>query len=585
MKKKALLIASLMIAATEFSATASILYKKYVVANFNGIEIMCEPYVVRKDDSVIKILRQKGDISAQDFPEFLRIFQSVNPRIADIDLIRQNDEILIPLKKLSPDSLPGQSSGVVSIPFVSLTSFGDLLKPHTEEYRIKEGDNISGIINNSFQPENAEEEKRGIELLKRLNPEISRIDQIRAGSSLLIPKKTIKSQPWYKSMYDSKGKIHPENAASKDLGEQPGLNTTAYEPAAPAAMEKLASLMGGRLYKSGQYFVPLQNGGVHKIDLSKDPILDVDGGGKVLFSTDLGALTDQEKTAIKKTLPDTSIIDAKKTESVEGLIDSMASASVLRKPAAPVILNTENAMIEIMPQWLFAPGRVNSDKKVFLTPVSDGSKKSHAFFLDFLKHSKGVLLKEIGEAPKETKTAHKDFFTDETETVNFSQQNQLYANLSIAIGYGFSADTEHSVAADSGENMDITADTIYAPGGQIFILADQDMPRENIETLRAAGFKVLEFPEQNPDETDFSETAVSNFLEMLGCKTEINPTLRILSSRSGEPYVTIKPKGIHAKTPSNSEFIITKGDFASPVIASLQQTGIKTVKLAFNSFY
>lgn len=584
-KKEALLIASFIIAASAFQVKASILYKKYVVAAYNGAEILCEPYLVRKDDSVIKLLRQKGDISAQDFPEFLRMFQSLNPRITDINLIRQNDEIFIPLKKLTPNSMPGQSSGVVSIPFVSLTSFGEVLKAHTEEYSIKEGDNISGIVDRSFQPNSPEEEKRGTELLKLLNPDIKSLDQIKAGSSLVIPKKSIKSQPWYKSMYDSKGKIHPENAAIQQAGEQPGLKGPGQEPAAPAAMEKLASVMGGKLYKSGQYFIPMQSGKAHKIDLSKDPILDVEGGGKVLFCSDYDSLTETEKSAIKQTLPDTSVVDTKKADSVEGIINSLASASVLRKPAAPVILNSENALIEIMPEWLFAPGRVNTDKKIFLTPVSQGSKKTHSFLIDYLKHTKGVLLKEMGENPKDAKPDQKDYFTDETEIVNFSRQTQLYANLSIAMGYNFSADAEHSIATDDGAYIDLNADTIYAPGGQIFIMADKELSDDKISSLRSAGFKVLEFPDQNEDETDYSESTICSFLEMLGCKTEINPTLNILSNRSGQPYVTIKPKGIHAKTPNNTEFIITKGNFSSPIIASLQQAGIKPVRLVFNSFY
>lgn len=585
-KKEAFLLATMIFSyvAPVSQAGASILYKKYFVANYGGSEILCEPYTVQKDDSLIKLLREKGEISASDFPEFFRIFQTINPKVSDINLIRQNDEILIPLKKLTPNSLPGQSTGVVSIPLVSLTSFGEMIEPHTEEYTIKEGDNVSGIIAQYFQPSGPEEEKRGIELFKKLNPEISSLDQISAGKKIIVPKDSIKSQPWYKSMYDIKGKLHPEKAVVQKIEEQPLLkkSPSPLQSAEPPPMEKFASLVGGKIYKTGQYFIPKPDGTVQKIDLSKDPMLDIEGGGKVLFFKEYESITDSDKAAIKKALPDTSIIDAGKTGTIEGLLDSMAAASVLRKPPAPLILNSENALIEIMPEWLFAPGRTNSEKKVFLTPMEDNSKKSHAFFIDYLKHAKGVLLKEMGGGKKEAK---KDYFVDETETVSFSIQKQLYANLSVALGYSYSENAQHSVASNDGKDLDITADTIYSPEGQIFVIEDSNLTTDKVTALKDSGIKVLEFPDQNAQETDYSESTISHFLEMLDCKTQLNPTLRILSTRSGEPYVTIKPAGIHVITPKNAEFIITKGKFSSPVTAALQQSGIKTVILSFNSFY
>lgn len=588
-KKEIFLLAAMIFScvAPVSQAGASILYKKYLVANYGGVEILCEPYIVRKDDSVIKLLREKGEISANDFPEFFRIFQSINPRISDINLIRQNDEIYIPLKKLTPNSLPGQSTGVVSIPLVSLTSFGEMLEAHTEEHIIKEGDNVSGIIDEYFQPSSPEEEKRGLNLFKKLNPEVTSLDQISSGEKIVVPKASIKTQPWFKSMYETKGSPHPEKKAVQKIEEQPLLkkSPSPLQSAEPPPMEKFASLVGGKIYKTGQYFIPKTDGGVHKIDLSKDPMIDVEGGGKVLFCENYESITDSDKTAIKKAMPDTSIIDADKTDTVEGIIDSMASASVLRKPGAPVILNSDNALIEIMPEWLFVPGRTNSEKKVFLTPLADDSKKSHAFFIDYLKHVKGVLLKEMSGGKKDTKEPQKDYFVDETETVTFSVQSQLYANLSIALGYSYSENAQHSIAMDDGQYTDITADTIYSPDGQIFVLADSELSQDNIKALKESGIRVLEFPEQNSEETDFSESTISHFLEMLGCKTHINPNLKILTTRSGDPYVTIKPAGVHARTPSNTEYIITKGKFASPVTAALQQAGIKTVILSFNSFY
>ena len=61
-------------------ARAEVLYKRYYVHNVNGRDILSEPYVVRPNDYVIKILKQKGEISHTNFPLFLNIFKLINTR-------------------------------------------------------------------------------------------------------------------------------------------------------------------------------------------------------------------------------------------------------------------------------------------------------------------------------------------------------------------------------------------------------------------------------------------------------------------------------------------------------------------------
>ena len=94
----------------------SLVYKNYIVRYDRGWDILCEPYVVKKNDWVLKIFRQKGEIAHQDFRDFLGIFERLNPHIRDINMIRPGQGIDIPLRKLEHGTLPGQASGVVTIP-------------------------------------------------------------------------------------------------------------------------------------------------------------------------------------------------------------------------------------------------------------------------------------------------------------------------------------------------------------------------------------------------------------------------------------------------------------------------------------
>ena len=113
---------------------AAVLYKSYLVKYDRGWDILCDPYVVQKDDWVYKIFRQKGELSAKDFREFLSIFRRLNPHIQNIDRIRPNQHIIIPLKKIEPGTFPDQASGNVTIPFVTISKVTDLINSYASAH-------------------------------------------------------------------------------------------------------------------------------------------------------------------------------------------------------------------------------------------------------------------------------------------------------------------------------------------------------------------------------------------------------------------------------------------------------------------
>jgi hypothetical protein len=115
----------------------AMLYKNYVVRYDRGWDILCDPYQVRRGDWVLKIFRQKGELAHDDFREFLGIFQRLNPHVKDIDRIRPGQVVDIPLKKLAQGNLPGQSSGVVTIPFVMISNPKEMIEKHTRTYTVQ----------------------------------------------------------------------------------------------------------------------------------------------------------------------------------------------------------------------------------------------------------------------------------------------------------------------------------------------------------------------------------------------------------------------------------------------------------------
>ena len=148
------------------SASGDFLYKKYIVRQDRGIEILCDPYIVQRNDWVFKVFRQKGEMSSKDYSEFLQIFKRINPHIRNPDIIRPGQHILIPLKKLAPGDLPGQSDGIVTIPFVANLDADEILSKNAVKYKVKKDDCVSKIISQKFGAYGTRSYDQGIKIFK-----------------------------------------------------------------------------------------------------------------------------------------------------------------------------------------------------------------------------------------------------------------------------------------------------------------------------------------------------------------------------------------------------------------------------------
>ena len=166
---------------------SSLIYKDYIIRYDRGWDILCEPYVVEKNDWVLKIFRQKGEIAHADFRDFLGIFQRLNPHIKDINMIRPGQTIDIPLRKLEHGSLPGQASGVVTIPFVALSKVTDVVQTHSEHYQVRRGDTVSQLIARHYGRFGSNAYREGIKLFQAANPQITNLDVIYAGQKIYLP--------------------------------------------------------------------------------------------------------------------------------------------------------------------------------------------------------------------------------------------------------------------------------------------------------------------------------------------------------------------------------------------------------------
>ena len=104
-------------------------YKQYVIFTVQDQDVLCEPYVIQKNDWLYKIFKKKGEISEKDFPFFISIFKQINPHIQNIDAIATGTRILIPLKITDKLDYSVDKDGRVKIPVVEFHHAVEPSKP------------------------------------------------------------------------------------------------------------------------------------------------------------------------------------------------------------------------------------------------------------------------------------------------------------------------------------------------------------------------------------------------------------------------------------------------------------------------
>ena len=279
------LMGLLIIIACASELHAEILYKRYYVHSVNGRDLLSEPYKIRPNDYVIKILKQKGEISRTNFPLFLNIFKLINHHIPNINRIHPGERIFVPLKWLKTDALPGQKRGIVDVPFITAAPVRERLAANTTAHRVKPGESVSQLVSQQFGPMGSPAFQEGVKLFRLINPKISDLNHIYIGQRLKIPKAGLLDEPWYASVFQADGEVVLNATKQKESSTKTG--RTHYKSEAVHGtldpFEALTQLLGGVLLNRGRYYFPDTTGGDFSVDLSKTPILQLPEGRRILF--------------------------------------------------------------------------------------------------------------------------------------------------------------------------------------------------------------------------------------------------------------------------------------------------------------
>ncbi len=281
-------------------------YKEYTIFTYKNADYLCEPYAVKKNDWLYKIFRQKGEISASDFPKFLKIFQKLNPKLSNIDDIAAGIQIMIPLKPVDKNDYVQKEQGIVEVPVLEFslnlkrTKIEDFIRKH----QVESGDTVSTLLGKEFLQKDGEVSEIGEKTFTSLNPDIRDINRIYVGAHVLVPEPEILSQPWLQTMLiqGQTGNIRqPLDQAA--IPPPPARPLSILSPGDLSRLKRYAQLTQGTLRHEGKVFFPGKKGQPARIlDLSRTPVLEQPSGQRTLIlpaNTPVEAMDQDLVTAMK----------------------------------------------------------------------------------------------------------------------------------------------------------------------------------------------------------------------------------------------------------------------------------------------
>jgi LysM repeat protein len=573
-----LLLLVLVLGSPPATLGSSLVYKNYIVRYDRGWDILCEPYVVQKNDWVLKIFRQKGEIAHQDFRDFLGIFERLNPHIRDINMIRPGQGVDIPLRKLEHGTLPGQDSGVVTIPFVTLTQVTEVIKAHSQSYEVKKGDTVSEMIARKYGRFGSRSYQEGVKLFQAANPQVTDLNRIYAGQKVYLPDPAIREQSFYAAMYDEHGNLRQtiNQAGPATQPQAPESSTPAIMSSAPVQEEKqvpsplteAAATVGGQLHAKGTYYLPHPGGEDFELDLSRHPMLEFHDGTKMIF-TPSDRIMDMDRKQFQSTWPEIKTVSLDDQATTEEIIAAIFE-NLEEKGAEPAEITFEGqgVQVAVRAKWV----RPDTDgRHVCITPIGSPDQQTPESIRRYLEQN-GIIVKEVlpGGGSAALHNESQRHAVKNILALTPTSQKDFVQILARTLGFAYAANTSITFPY-AGIQVQAYADLLSAGQGHETLVDFGELYGDAIAAIGKTGLNIVQVTAE-----DSYGAILQKILSALGLAYESQPSF-LAAQRPAEFNTSITVFGLLYAKSEGKHILLTGASLPSAVTDMLSSRGIDVV--------
>jgi hypothetical protein len=561
-------------------ASAAFFYKSYIVRYDRGWNILCEPYIVQKDDWVFKLFREKGEISHSDFPEFLRIFERLNPHIHDMDHIRPGQRILIPLKKVDEDISSEESSGVVTIPYFSAEDLPETKTKASTDYRVKNGDCVSILIAERYGKYGTESYHAGENLFRKLNPKIENLNLIYAGQVVRLPNPQIKTPALSRPL--NNGAVPAENpvgsgsiAASDEKASSTSVLKVDEKPS-DSTLSNVASILDASLYNKGSYYLPRHGREDYQLDLSRTPFIKLENGTRIFFFT--GNDNSQPETAMLESFwKDVRVVTIEPGDSTEKILETVFGKLEAGGLKRKLKFSDHGVKVEVQGKWIIEKSRKMGEPARYLciTLIHNPKEQTPAPIVRYLDQNniiiKDIIMGKSADPPKTKVFPLINAGGPVVITVN-SDRKLFVKDFLNAVGYQYIPDNPVSFQY-AGVQIHAAADLASDNNGNSFLIDFGNFYGDALQAIEESGTSILQI--RNNDTLD---DIIQKLLGAMTVTFSKNPIF-LAAKRPDADNTKLAIPGFLMDHQDAGETLITLAPLNHEVIQYLTDDNIRIVRI------
>ena len=410
---------------------------------YKGKTVEGEERVIKRGDSLWRILVDEKGLSEKRFGRYLIVIQSLNPQLKKPDILQVGDTIFIPIR---PDEILG----------IQVSSRGG----ETKIYRVRPGDYLYKILREQFGIQEKEEIKGAFDRVKELNPQKKNWNLLFVGEAVLFP---------------IPGKAPAPAAAPSEPAKPLGIIGLDYGRQLPARenlalFEQVMEALGNELRYGGEEVLPLKEGTVH-IDRNQYPVVsNPKKEQKVILDLE-GKIPASLRSKLEKQGSATPVVSVKKGASLHDAVSSVLSRLGFQSlpPNQPIVIQDGGVGLQVKGEWMVTPPEGSGARQeVLVISLTDPPGMTPDYLRDYLSF-RGMSLKEIllpafplPRALPPSGTRKQD---DQIESWPREKSSLVDAFLR-SHNIPFSNDQQLSVALREGIRMEVRVDRLLESSGK-----------------------------------------------------------------------------------------------------------------------
>lgn len=570
---------TMLVSALPKPAQGSFLYKNYVIKQDMGWEILCAPYIVQPNDWVSKIFKLRGEISQQDFPDFIRVFRRLNPHLKNIDRIRPGQQILIPLKRLRESPLPDNPTGIVTIPFVDLSRNTDRGFPPANTYKVKKGDTVSKLIAGPFGRFGSKSYREAITLFTQLNPHIKDLDLIFIDQTIFLPRSI--ALPGHRlPRAGVTGKVpsppKPTNAPGRatSSGREP---RPLLKPMIPPLAEA-AAIMDARLLDKGKYYFPRDAKNDLELDMTRNPVLEMPDGSRVMLSGQKG-LTPRELETVQSKWKDFTRVTVPAGARVEDILDRVLATTRRNELQPHLSFSAGGALINVRAKWIIKGTMtdLNPVRNICISFIEHPDQRTPTSIIRFLEHY-GIRLKEVYRHSLSNKQAQNTRsmpvpLQNPVQTVSASGRRSFVNDLLNAMGYAYTQNVTITFPY-AGTEIKALSNLVTTLEGKPVFVDYGDLFGDAFLTIQKTGFNIIQI-----NHTDTPRRITAKLAGTLGPQWVHRPSF-LAARRPAEFNTEFIIEGyLTDKSPGSGPILLTFTAIDRALVNMLKQRNIRIIVL------